>query len=178
MAVINPKSKVIDPFEKREIDVDNCIKYTRHIPKGIELSDIEKQIHKYELLADYSEPTKPAPLTHNVQGVKTTYNGENFDSYWEVAFYRFKKEIEGHVVVRNYDKYLMYTNAEGKISKFYYDFEVDGMPAECKGRWRPNDLCKMQQCPQVTFYDGVQIKPMIRELNKKFPKWREECALR
>lgn len=176
--VIDPKSRVINPFKKDDIDIDNVIKYTHHIPKGIDLKDISQQIHKYELLGDYSKPAPNTPMSHNVQGVKSTYNGESFDSYWEVAFYRYMREIEHHVVVRNYDKYVLYTNAEGKVAKFYYDFEVDGIMSECKGRWRPNDLCKMQQCPQVKFYDGTQIKPMIKELNKAIPKWKEDCALK
>lgn len=108
------------------------------------------------------------------QGVKGTANGIKFDSRWEWAFYLYKTEHDGCIVERNQLEKLHYVDENGKLRNFYPDFIVNGMFYEVKGILRPTDQAKMNQCPNVVFVFGEDIKPMQQWLNKHHPNWYDE----
>ena len=97
-----------------------------------------------------------------------------FDSYWEFAYYLYQTEKEGKIVERNTSESIEYIDDSGKIAKFYPDFVVAGQYVEVKGWLRPKDRCKMDQCWQVQFVFGDEIKPMIAWLNQNHRNWRDE----
>lgn len=105
---------------------------------------------------------------------KGTYDSVEFDSKWEAAFYIYFKEIKGCIVERNKEDYIIYLSADCKERKFYYDFKVNGMKYEVKGRYRPDDFEKQRQCPDVTFYCATDMKPIIQEVNKFKPSWKRD----
>ena len=65
-------------------------------------------------------------------------------------------------------------NESNKKRKFFYDFNENGLPVEVKGILRPSDACKQDQCPQVRFVFGEEVKDIMKELNKKCPGWRND----
>ena len=105
------------------------------------------------------------------QGISGTGDGVHFDSKWEYAYYRWARDIRGYSIERNISDYLFYLDASGKRRRFYYDFTVNGCPHEVKGIFRANDVLKMEQCPQVKFIYGDEMKQIIREVFKEFPDW-------
>lgn len=124
------------------------------------------------VLKNWDEPFANAPL-RGPQGQKGTFDGYKFDSIWEYAYYRWSKEIKGNLIERNRYEYLEY-DFDGQTKKFYPDFIENAQFVEIKGIWRPQDLEKKAQHPEVTFLDGTDIKPIIQELNNKLPNWRKE----
>lgn len=108
------------------------------------------------------------------QGVQGTYKGIQFDSYWEFAFYLWCVEIQNYSCFRNVTESFSYIDAEGKRARFFPDFKVNGKYCEVKGIYRPNDLLKRDATiGLVDFYGPNEIKPILREVNKKIPNWRE-----
>ena len=105
---------------------------------------------------------------------KGSYDSIDFDSKWEAAFYIYWKEIKGCVVHRNKEDYIIYMSSEGKERKFYYDFTVNGEKYEVKGRFRQSDFDKLNQCTEVTFVSGNEMKEIIKVVNKFKPNWRNE----
>lgn len=165
-------------------DVDESIKYEHRVPRrvgtkgnAVTIKSIEDQIEKYEKLADTREPNQTVGI-HKPQGTKCSYDGEQFDSIWEVAFYRYMKELKGNNVERNHIQSIPYTDENGKLRKFYPDFKVNGQWCEVKGIWRPSDIAKRDACPEVTFYSKSEIKPMLEELNKRIPRWKQDIIKR
>lgn len=108
---------------------------------------------------------------HSFQSISGTGDGVHFDSKWEYAYYRWAKDIRGYSIERNVSDYLYYLDAAGKRRRFYYDFMVNGCPHEVKGIFRANDVLKMEQCPQVKFIYGDEMKHIIKEVYKEFPDW-------
>ena len=101
--------------------------------------------------------------------------GTKFDSFAEYCFYEYKTRIEGAYVERNLKStFLLYTDTDGKQRKFYPDFTVNGKYAEVKGMFRQSDACKKDQHPEVEWYFSSDIKEMAKELDDKFPGWREK----
>ena len=168
----------------KKVDIPDILKYERRLPRRTEyqgacitLDSIEDQIEKYSQLADEREPSKSLGI-RKPQGTKCSYDGEQFDSIWEVAFYRYMKELKGNNVERNHMQSIPYTDESGKLRKFYPDFKVNGQWCEVKGIWRPSDIAKRDACPEVTFYSKTELKPMIAELNKRIPRWRDDIIKR
>lgn len=138
--------------------------------------DFEDFIATFECqLKDYSKDPFPNTAIHGPQGKRgINTEGIKFDSIWEFAFYKYHRDICGAVVERNRFDSIPYTNEAGKPCKFYYDFLVNGQKFEVKGIWRPSDLCKRDQCPDVTFVDSNEMKPIIKELYRRYPNWKQE----
>ena len=89
-------------------------------------------------------------------------------------FFLYMTEKEGKIVERNTSESIEYIDDTGKVAKFYPDFIVSGQYVEVKGWLRPKDRCKMDQCWQVQFVFGAEIKPMIAWLNQHHKNWRDE----
>lgn len=139
---------------------------------------IPEEIEEYQnslengILKNWDEPFQNTGI-HGPQGQRGMYDGYKFDSIWEYAYYRWSKDIRGNLISRNRFEYLEY-EFEGYTRKFYPDFEENAQFVEIKGIWRPADLEKKAQHPEVIFIDGDDIKPIIEELNNKLPNWRKE----
>lgn len=133
-----------------------------------------------EMLDDASkiknlEPTlTTSGKMYKPQGHKGFAHGMKFDSYWEFAFYLYTTEKEGLICERNRTEKLHYIDENGKSRNFYPDFIVAGKYYEIKGFLRPSDKCKMDQCWEVEFLFGEDIKPMISWLNKNHKNWKSE----
>jgi hypothetical protein len=97
-----------------------------------------------------------------------------YDSFAEYTLFQYMRLIKGYVVERNKSQYLHYIDLKGKMRKYYYDFTINGAPAEVKGRITDNDRCKLEQCTNVTWYFQSDINIMAAELNKQFPGWKED----
>ena len=168
---------VKDIIPKRYVDCDldidllDYVKRAHHIPLRLGMNSINGALIKIE----HTEEAEEQNISLNtrargMQGQKCTYDGQFFDSMWELAFYRYHKEIMFHSVQRNYKDFVTYIDHTGEARKFYYDFVVNGEKYEVKGIWRDKDLAKKAACESfIHFVDKVQIMPMIKELNKKFP---------
>lgn len=110
------------------------------------------------------------------QGHRNMWDGCQFDSIWEYAFYRYHKELAGNNITRNVTEWIPYFDENGKSRRFYYDFLLNGIPHEVKGIFRPTDIAKMQATAgQVTFISKVEIKPIMKELDINLPGWRNDC---
>lgn len=121
----------------------------------------------------------PHIVSKNIQGKPGTAKGIHFDSIWEYAFYSYMTLVEQRYVVRNLNKYFEYTNTAGENARFYPDFDVSGLGyCEVKGIYRENDIRKRDQTyGLVKFYDGDQIKPMMRRLSNEHPGWDKDYKL-
>jgi len=106
------------------------------------------------------------------QGVSGMGDGNHFDSKWEYGYFVYMRDIKGNTIERNTADYLYYVDAAGKRRKFYYDFVVNGSQlVETKGIFRANDVLKMEQCPQVHFVYGDEMKQILKTLKKEKPDW-------
>lgn len=108
------------------------------------------------------------------QGTQGTYKGIQFDSYWEFAFYLWCTEIQGIVCVRNTTDSFKYRDENDQWAHFYPDFKVNGMFCEIKGIYRVKDMLKKEATLGIVqFYGPEEMKPILREVNKKIPNWRD-----
>lgn len=108
------------------------------------------------------------------QGTQGTYKGIQFDSYWEFAFYLWCTEIKNYICIRNTTDSFKYTDSHNKVSNFYPDFKVNGEYYEIKGVYRQNDLLKKDATlGLVNFIGPTEIKPIIQEVYKKIPSWKD-----
>lgn len=105
------------------------------------------------------------------QGISGTGDGIHFDSKWEYGYFVYTRDIEGINIERNTSDFLYYIDAAGKRRKFYYDFLVASQMVEVKGIFRANDVLKMEQCPQVHFVYGDEMKKILGILKKERPDW-------
>lgn len=109
------------------------------------------------------------------QGTKGEARGMEFDSYWEFAWYIYQVDIKGNVVTRNTTDAFEYINENNEKARFYPDFKMQGCFHEIKGIFRPNDLLKQDATlGLVTFWGPNEMKPIIREVYKHNPKWKDE----
>lgn len=110
------------------------------------------------------------------QGIKGMARGFQFDSMWEFAFYIWCTEIRHGTCTRNTSEFFWYTDEEGKKARFFPDFETQEFGfAEVKGFYRPNDLLKKDATDGiVTFFGPDEMKPIMKEVNKFKPDWRNE----
>lgn len=145
-----------------------------HKCKPVTVDEMEETIEENGKL-HYIDQAKNAAITSKgPQGVKGTARGDKFDSYWEFAFYIWKKDIKGEYCERNTKEHVSYISENGKIRDFYPDFKVVGGYAEVKGIFRPSDQCKMDQHPEIRFYFGDEMKQIVKEVTAKFPNWKNE----
>lgn len=146
----------------------NNPKFPRHF-SPLELEDRVEKIDKLH----FKDPVVNTGF-HRPQGIKGTGpDGTEFDSRWEFAFYTYHKTLCGDTCVRNRNDSIKYIDDSGKNCSFYPDFIVNGVYYEVKGRWRPKDLEKQRQCPQVVFVAADEMKKIIKELNLKLPHWQK-----
>ena len=109
------------------------------------------------------------------QGTQGLYKGIEFDSKWEYAYYRWATEIKNWSVTRNTSDFFNYRDAEGKNKKFYPDFKCNGNYVEVKGIYRENDVLKRNATlGKVQFIGPTEIKPIIKELKERIPKWLDD----
>ncbi len=114
---------------------------------------------------------------HGPQGRKCEFNGIKLDSNWELAYYLYMTELKGLSVERNHKEWLPYIDENGNSRKFHWDFTVMGYKkVEIKGIYRPADEQKKAQCPEVEFLDSKDLKPILAELNKRMPNWKERAT--
>lgn len=111
------------------------------------------------------------------QGKKGIMDGERFDSMWEGAVYAYYRYIKGFPIERNYHEWVPYFDENGKKRKFYPDFKFLGTFLEVKGIYRGNDLCKINQHPEIEFIDKTKIQPILKELNKTLPNWKKDYII-
>lgn len=140
--------------------------------KVVSVEEMDRYIGEISEKIEFNHPIT-TPLKKSLIE-KGTYDSVEFDSKWEAAFYIYFKEIKGCVVERNKEDYIIYLSSECKERKFYYDFKVNGMKYEVKGRWRNDDLEKRKQCPDVIFYSAVEMKPILKAVNAFKPNWRSD----
>ena len=151
---------------------DNILKIHKCKPVTVkEMKDAIKDNGKLH----YIDKAKATALTaKGPQGIKGSARGADFDSYWEFAFYIWKRDIKGEYCERNIQDHVNYIDESGKVRKFYPDFKVVGGYAEVKGIFRPSDQCKMDQHPEIKFYFGNEMKQIVKEVSQHFPKWKQE----
>lgn len=113
-------------------------------------------------------------ITSNKQSKQGVYNGIEFDSYWEFAFYLYWTKIMNCYVNRNTTRCFPYINEQGKKSRFFPDFEVNGTFYEVKGIYRERDLIKKNATiGQVTFWGPDEMRPVLKIVKEKIPNWRD-----
>lgn len=166
------KIKVYGKDSTDEIDMDEHLQLPADVASPEDMKDYINSFKEDEPL-DPEQKEKKTKKNHSFQSVSGTADGVHFDSKWEYAYYLYVKEIEGHSIERNTGDYLYYIDAAGKRRKFYYDFIVDGNPYEVKGIFRANDVLKMEQCPQVVFIYGEEMKRILKTVNKELPGWEK-----
>lgn len=109
------------------------------------------------------------------QGTKGVARGMEFDSYWEFAWYIYQTDIQGNIVTRNTKNCFHYTNEDNIRSNFYPDFKMGGQFYEIKGIFRTNDLLKKEATIGLVIFVGPdEMKPIINEVNRRFPDWKDE----
>ena len=170
------KPKLLKPYCKSKIDtpdMDEHVQLPADVATPQDLRDYIDSFHDDEGAIDL-EDKKLKDQKKGWQSVSGSAHGIHFDSKWEYAFYVYAKNIEGWSIDRNNSDYLYYLDASGKRRKFYYDFIVNGQPYEVKGIFRANDTLKMEQCPQVTFIYGEQMKKILKLVRKEFPDWEKQ----
>lgn len=110
------------------------------------------------------------------QGTKGIFRGIGMDSYWEAAFYIWMVDIKKTSCTRNTRDFFIYTDENGKQSKFYPDFFTNEYGfCEVKGIFRPNDLLKKSATiGAVKFFGPIEMKKIIKEVYKFNPNWKAE----
>lgn len=168
-------NNIKDTRAKFNFALNNMKKYRKKIISPDEIDEmIDEQVDDACRLKHLEPVLTCSGKMYRQQGHKGMAHGMKFDSYWEFAYYLYQTEKEGKIVERNTSESIEYINDTGKISKFYPDFIVAGQYVEVKGWLRPKDRCKMDQCWQVQFVFGDDIKPMIAWLNQHHKNWRDE----
>lgn len=142
--------------------------------KLIDIEELDDRIDDTVRLKHLQPTLTCSGKMYHQQGYKGMARGIKFDSLWEFIFFLYQTEHEGAVVERNTSESMDYIDDTGKPCRFYPDFVVNGEYVEVKGWLRPKDRCKMDQCWQVRFVFGDEIKPMIAWLNQHHPGWRDE----
>ena len=102
---------------------------------------------------------------------KGRVGSETFDSKAEYAFWLYMNKIVGTPVRRNHEIKLTYIDENGKKRKWIVDFEGPQGLYEVKGRESATDRCKRDQHPSVHWYDWEKMRPIIKEVYKRFPNW-------
>lgn len=154
--------------------IKQSIKINHKIPQNATLEDYQEYIRTIGQL-----PVEELVLAKNAAMKKSNVQkgiarGIKFDSKWELAYYIYKKEIEGVPIERNQAEWLPYISANGQQKKFYPDFKCYGHYIEIKGRFRENDIRKQEQCQNVEFITSVEMGPIIKIVNERFPNWEKE----
>lgn len=153
-------------------DLRKYIKIHHKLPPNATEEEMAAYIEMADTLDD-EEVKANAPTGRVVQIKKGSADGETFDSKWEYAVWLYYKYIDCTTIERNHSEFVFYTDETGKKRKFFYDFLVGGLPVEVKGRYRPSDICKMEQHPEIQFLDSSNIKGILKEVYKHFPDWVE-----
>ena len=119
---------------------------------------------------------KPNSAFHK-SNIKKVYelNGNNYDSFAEYTFYKYKTLVEHATVERNEKRdFLYYYDENNKQLKSYPDLNVNGVWCEVKGRYTEKDRCKKEQHPEVEWYFQEDINRFRQYLNQNFPDWKKD----
>ena len=174
------ESQFVPRISKVEAPSILVIEHQEEVPKvtfqGVEelpVWDMKRKIAEITKLPDLVNIRVPG-LLNSKQSTQGSYNGIQFDSYWEFAFYLYHSKIRGAYVTRNTTESFDYVDENHKMCKFYPDFTVDGQYYEIKGIYRTKDLLKKQATlGRVTFIGPEEIKPIIKAVYARIPNWKE-----
>jgi|GEM_PF-4201823 len=158
---------------------------------AVNISEYIKQRHQVPIanISDYTEyiehccdvklesPKLNSPIKKSIIE-KGIAEGQKFDSKFEYCFWLYHKYIKGNSIERNSSEYLSYTNSDGKIKKYYFDFYVNGVKTELKGYMRADDFLKRDQHPEVNWIMQSDCKDIIKEVYKRFPHWKDNYLRR
>jgi hypothetical protein len=152
-------------------NIQHYLKTRHQFPKNATQEDYDvwiEEIDKLDIPDPRYTPIKKSEIKKGIaEGIK-------FDSVWEYIVYIYYKKIKCIPCERNRTEFLLYIDPKGKTRKFFPDFLVSGKLLEVKGQFRPNDMCKMEQCPQVEFIDAEAIKPIKKEVEKFYPNFEDQ----
>jgi len=157
------------------MDIKKYIETRHQFPKTFTIEQMEEFIEQSEDL-DMPEPRVNAALKKSPIK-KGMMDGEKFDSQWEAAVWIYYKKIKCVPCERNRIEVLVYFDINGKKRKFIPDFKISGRFVEVKGQYRDSDLAKMEQHPEVEFIDSTNIGPLLTEVNKLFPNWKNDYLI-
>ena len=156
---------------------DDELKFMKQRPTAsykVENKGLDSFERSFDEIYNFDTDLKNNTAIRGPQGRKGIYDSIKFDSIWEYAYYRWSKELHGNVIERNRTEYFVYYDETNKKRKFFYDFLENGLPVEVKGILRPSDACKQDQCPQVRFVFGDEVKQIMKELDQKCKGWRND----
>ena len=154
------------------MDLEKSIRI-RHKCCVVTCEEMDEYITEQDKDKKVLEPARNAAI-HKSQGEKGTLDGERFDSKWECLVWIYYKKIQCVPCERNHVDSVAYTDSNGQLRKFYPDFKVNGQFVEVKGIYRPDDMCKMEQHPEIQFIDSSNIEPIKKEVEKRFPNWQRD----
>jgi hypothetical protein len=135
-----------------------------------EYLELEKELNRVSMLE-----IGPTRAGQNQKVKKGTAAGEQFDSQWEFALWIYMNKIVGTPIRRNHEIKLSYIDENGKHRKWVVDF-IGGPKGmiEVKGRETITDRCKRETHPSVDWYDSERMKPIIKEVYKRYPNWKSD----
>lgn len=144
---------------------------------GIKPFETVEEFEAYEeaLIHEVEVPLKVNSPLHRAIVKKGIANGVQYDSFAEYTFMKYQELICHSIVERNNkSKFLPYIDEECKQRKWYPDFMVNGVFYEVKGIMRPKDFQKKAQHPEVEWIFTEDCNKMAKELNEKFPNWKND----
>lgn len=101
-------------------------------------------------------------------GHKGKYDGINFDSSWELAFYIYHKEH--NLNVKRCNEIRTYINSEGIKRNYIPDFITDDGIIEIKGYITENSILKSIYNPDIKVLYYEDIKPYLDYVIEKYGK--------
>lgn len=100
------------------------------------------------------------------KGKSGWYNGIWCDSSWELAFLIY--HLENNIPIKRFEGFFEYT-WEGKVHKYYPDFEVEENIYELKGILSERELEKIKQAPRkITILVEEDMKPYLKYVKEKY----------
>lgn len=101
-------------------------------------------------------------------GKKGWYDGEFFDSAWELAFYVYYKEHNLNIKRYGYTADPLKYVFEGSIHRYFPDFITDEGIVEIKGRMNEKAKAKAIQFPDIIIIDKDKMKPILDYIISKY----------
>jgi hypothetical protein len=100
------------------------------------------------------------------KGKSGWYNGIWCDSSWELAFLIY--HLENNIPIKRFEGFFEYT-WQGKVHKYYPDFEVEENIYELKGILSERELEKIKQAPRkITMLIEEDMMPYIKYVKEKY----------
>lgn len=101
------------------------------IKNSLELHGYKFPVQSPEIRAKIAK-TLASPEVQSKIKRKYSYNGNSFDSSWELAFFIYHIDHGSKIQVHPSDKEFLY-NYSGFVHRYYPDFKLDGKYVEIKG---------------------------------------------